>query len=376
MILVIADDLTGAAEVAGIAHRYGFAVEILRAANGFPASCAEVKVYDTNSRELSAQHASRIIRSLANDLQEYPVSHVFKKIDSVCRGNIASEIETLMDIMKCPRALVVPASPTTNRIVDNGKLYVDGQLIEDTVFCGDPSHPALTSEITRILQPQAQRHVISIQALRDVNEYAGLIVPDCCTIEDMYDLAAQSDKNMLMAGSAAFFETWLMATSGTPRRSISRPIADKLRKPLLLISGSMHTNSAKQLLNFEKSGGKTVIVDHSACDDLVSDIGRHTEENNDLALSTNANIINRMSHDLLCDISVKTIIDWNIQAVIVSGGNTAERIADALGWRRLKPESEIEQGFVVMTAPDSIQFIAKPGSYGGEHIYSCLLSEN
>ena len=105
MIIVIADDMTGAAEIAGVAHRYGLQVRLLSleesACNSpcFPddhASGDDVLVYATNTRSGSRDAAVSMMRRIVGRHQGEHVTF-FKKTDSVMRGHIMAEIQTLMD---------------------------------------------------------------------------------------------------------------------------------------------------------------------------------------------------------------------------------------------------------------------------------------
>src|SRR5438105_863485 len=85
-VLIIADDLTGAADC-GIA----FTVAGIRTfvATKFPATApARVLALDTDTRALSASDAEAAVRKAAG----IEARAVYKKIDSTLRGNIGAEV--------------------------------------------------------------------------------------------------------------------------------------------------------------------------------------------------------------------------------------------------------------------------------------------
>ena len=88
MLLVLADDLSGAAEVAGIAHSFGLKVTLQSDLDS--AIETDVLVVNTDSR-LSA-YLPTFLEQLQKFFQTKSNIQVFKKVDSVLRGQIAEEL--------------------------------------------------------------------------------------------------------------------------------------------------------------------------------------------------------------------------------------------------------------------------------------------
>jgi uncharacterized protein YgbK (DUF1537 family) len=79
MVVVIADDFTGAAEMAGIALTKQFSVEIV---TSLPLKTeASVVVISTDTRSLPEEEAKLKLEEVAQFLQEIKPSFLFKKID-------------------------------------------------------------------------------------------------------------------------------------------------------------------------------------------------------------------------------------------------------------------------------------------------------
>ena len=102
-MLVVADDLSGAVEVASV-------LGARRIALGH----ADGDVIDLDTRELPPEEAARRIRALDGRI-------TFKKIDSLLRGNVQAEIEALSG-----EVIVAPALPVEGRTVRDGVLHVHG----------------------------------------------------------------------------------------------------------------------------------------------------------------------------------------------------------------------------------------------------------
>ena len=94
MIGVIADDMTGAAEIGAVGLRHGLRAEVLLA--GEPSSDADLVCLDTDSRSCApveaAEHAARAARLL----RQQPAGWIYMKTDSVLRGNVTPELEAIV----------------------------------------------------------------------------------------------------------------------------------------------------------------------------------------------------------------------------------------------------------------------------------------
>jgi uncharacterized protein YgbK (DUF1537 family) len=102
-MLVVADDLSGAVEVASV-------LGARRIALGH----ADGDVIDLDTRGLPPDEAAQRIRALRGRI-------TFKKIDSLLRGNVQAEIEALSG-----EVIVAPALPVEGRTVRDGVLHVHG----------------------------------------------------------------------------------------------------------------------------------------------------------------------------------------------------------------------------------------------------------
>src|SRR5687767_4984989 len=109
MLVVLADDFSGAAEIGGIAHRYGLRVEIQLSLD--VNSSADVIVLDTDTRVLSESDAIRKISDIGASMKTLRGSlRLFKKVDSVMRGHLVSEVNALLNAFQFRRVLMLPAN--------------------------------------------------------------------------------------------------------------------------------------------------------------------------------------------------------------------------------------------------------------------------
>ena len=96
MIAVIADDFTGAAELAGISLRYGLTVEICL--NDVSSTKADVLIVCTDSRSMQKAAAIYCTADAVEAILKFKPSLLYKKIDSVLRGYVIDEIKVQMEL--------------------------------------------------------------------------------------------------------------------------------------------------------------------------------------------------------------------------------------------------------------------------------------
>lgn len=131
-VLIIADDLTGAADCGAAFAAHGFKTVVVLDEPA-DAQDAEVVALDANTRAMSPTGAAAETRRI---VREHPARTVYKKIDSTLRGNAEVEIAAALEAYResgHPEAVAVvaPAFPAMGRTIQNGRLYVRGELVDD-----------------------------------------------------------------------------------------------------------------------------------------------------------------------------------------------------------------------------------------------------
>ena len=136
MIVAIADDITGAAEIAGIGLRYGLKT-IVSPGTHFEHQPDLMVIY-TNTRSMQQAAAVDQMKKLTSEARKLNPALFYKKTDSVLRGHVMAELEAQMKVMGCTKALLIPANPKMGRIITKGLYYVkDKPIIAITM--GDPA---------------------------------------------------------------------------------------------------------------------------------------------------------------------------------------------------------------------------------------------
>ena len=207
----VADDLTGAMDT-GV----GLAKAGLRAIISF-STCALVPsdavVVTTDSRAEAATDAYRRVRSVGERFKDHLI---YKKVDSTLRGNIAAELQALLDATDVRHTVVCPAFPAIKRTVVNGRLLVDGIPVEETQFSRDPVSPVKKSDIGEVLRTGSgiETQYMSIHEVERGPEHVARVVNASQARAIGVDATEDSHLRCIADALALSDEQWLPCGSG------------------------------------------------------------------------------------------------------------------------------------------------------------------
>ena len=199
-IIVVADDLTGAADSSLPFAEAGIPTEICLNIDQLPATGVVALV--THSCQSSASETeARNFELLRSVMADRSKAIVYQKIDSTLRGHPAHALAGTMRALAAERALVAPAYPDQGRTTIDGQQLVFGKPLEESAF----KHEARMGNIRQILQQRIPA-VTSIQTsvdsfdLREKQVY----VADAETDDDLDRLAiaALATDMPILCGSA------------------------------------------------------------------------------------------------------------------------------------------------------------------------------
>jgi uncharacterized protein YgbK (DUF1537 family) len=363
-MIVIADDITGAAEIAGIAFSKGQEVRLV--CGGEESSCGTAingtTVIATDTRSMSEAEAvaetRHIIRPLS--LEGDGGRLLFKKTDSALRGHVVAELTALMESTSYQRAIYLPANPTKGRVIKNGVYYIDNVPIHETAFSYDPEFPAKTSVLKERF-PDA--------------EASGIIMPDAESMDDIRNIIAQyNDGHTLFAGAADLFSALLTNQGNKPHDSTSKSRASSLSDTLILCGS---TQSKALDLGIPIAPMPREIYD--GYDDISLWNTNAYEELHSLILTmpyTHRTGKEAAVHlrTMMARKAKELIAEHCPSHLIIEGGATAWATLQALGWTQFKIERQIAPGVVQMSATIArhtstcgskkrVMVTLKPGSY-------------
>ncbi|KJD34324.1 hypothetical protein PK35_00425 [Tamlana nanhaiensis] len=380
MITVIADDLTGAAEIAGICLRHG--IDVGFGIDTIPENQGQVNVIATDSRSCSESEAYEIHKNIAKQLLKSESSQIiFKKCDSVLRGHILAEVSAMLEVLNKNIAVLQPANPENNRYVRNGIYYVNGNKIELSGFATDPDFPAKYSTVKDILNSRNHQelkkldHVFTGEITR-INKQ-GLYIPDCHSVDDFSSTLELYNGSNLIGGSAPFFEAFLLKQPVFSRMKVTSRY--QFSSQYLLLSGSSHNESIKFAKALRLKNCPLVVFPKELLKPEVSnadlalfktEITNQFAKHQKVTLRVSVELIHfknssKILKDRLCLIVKQFLSDQKINDIFIEGGATAYDVLKKLNWNSFTPIAELALGVVRMRNdlhPEKYITI-KPGSY-------------
>ena len=134
MYFIIADDLTGATDTGIQFQKRGIATTVLvEPPRETPACLGERTALSINasSRELCPQEARDRTQEVLRRMVLRDQDTLFKKVDSLMRGNPVEELEAALEAAGRRIALAAPSFPRMGRTVDGGVLHLPDGSAKD-----------------------------------------------------------------------------------------------------------------------------------------------------------------------------------------------------------------------------------------------------
>ena len=375
MIGVIADDLTGAAEIGAVALRHGLRAEIL--VKGKPGGEADVVCVDTDSRSCGREEAARRTAAAARLLRNAGAAWVYKKVDSVMRGQIAAEVQAVARELELPRVLLHPANPSLGRTIQNGKYFIGDRPIHKTEFANDPLHPRTSADVL-VLLGNSVAMPIQVSRPDDDLPKLGIILCESAASQHVRQWAERRDANTLLAGGAEFFAA-LLASSGNVT-SGSRVDFDSGAVRELFVCGTTSHASKKFIRNAQRCG--TPVFDlpgelawgadfsSPACDAIAQQALDAFENHSRVILhvglpSVRDGAAARKLSEHLTQLAAAVLRRADVNRVYAEGGATAAELVRQMKWTRFTVQREIAPGVATLAASTrkSLLLTIKPGTY-------------
>ena len=342
-LIALADDFSGATEIAGVAHAAGLQVVLTRKGKLTIPEDAKALIIDTDTRRKSQNEAAQIHRNLAKQLHG-KAAHFYKKTDSVLRGNILDELHSLLKELPYDQVLFCPANPARKRHIQDGKYTIAGTPLHKTEFGQDPNFPVSTDNVDQILKSRWSQPSSKFWT-----------IPDVISKEDLTQTAQQITDQTLPAGASPFFNAFLHAyglhtpTPHTPLKQDNRTT--------LLVSGSFSEVSRQTAAYFKKNNWPVTEIHPNKITTPLPNayiallkITEQPQPNPQLLL-----------HKLASTLSQHQLPDH----LLIEGGDTAATLLEKFNWHTFSILHQWEPGITTIKpqAPQSPILTIKPGSY-------------
>lgn len=409
---VIADDMTGATDVALMLNRAGMrTVQVIGApAAGAKLPEADAVVVALKSRTTPVDQAIADSLAACEALLAAGARQILFKycstFDSTPDGNIGPVADALAERLGAKLAIVCPAFPANGRSIYQGYLFVGSVPLHESSMKDHPLTPMRDSNLMRLMGSQTKAEVglvdyATVRAGADavkarfdklVAEGVRYVVTDAVTNDDLMVLGAAVDGHVLLTGGSGI-------AMGLPQNFVKAGLLEKREASASLsapqgragiISGSCSTATRGQIKQAVAAGYPALKVDPMA---LAS--GQQTaaemaqwalaqpQDKPFLLYSSDdpaevSAIQDKLGREKAGEIvehafaeAARLIVAGGVSKLLVAGGETSGAVAQGLDIATLEIGPEIDPGVPwtrVVGGPD-IVIALKSGNFGAPDFF-------
>jgi 3-dehydrotetronate 4-kinase len=405
---VIADDFTGATDVASMLVRAGMrTLQLIGVPDEeeAPAPQADAVVVALKTRTVPAADAVRESLTALRWLQAAGMRQCYFKycstFDSTAEGNIGPVAEALLEALGSDFSIACPAFPENGRTIFRGHLFVDDLLLSDSGMREHPLTPMRDASLVRLLQAQTKAQVglirydtvargaeavrSCIAALR--GEGIALAVADAIDNDDLRVLAAAcAELPLLTAGSGlALGLPEVYAGRGWMKLDAQAARLDPVAGGAAVLAGSCSLATNAQVAHWRAAGRPALAIDARAlargepvADEAIAWAKAHLPRAAVLISATapaaelkavqaelGAAHAGALVEACLAQIA-RGLVEAGVQRLVVAGGETSGAVVQALGVRALRIGPVICPGVPWTQAEGRPLWLAlKSGNFGG-----------
>lgn len=376
MILgVIADDFTGATDVASMLVRAGMrTVQVIGVPEG-ELPPADAVVVALKSRTIAPQEAVALSQHSLEALRRAGARQIYFKycstFDSTPQGNIGPVTDALMQALDCHFTIACPAFPENGRTIYQGHLFVGQLLLSESGMRQHPLTPMTDANLVRVLQAQTRQSVGLLpwpvvhrgaEAVREAMQTLRMqgwqiAIADALDNEDLLTLGeACADLPLVTAGSGVALglppayarRGWLQPDAAAASLAPASGSA-------AVVSGSCSVATNAQVQHWIDKGGQAMQLDPLALHtgrqdtDTLLDQARAALANGPVLVYATAapgrvaevqqamgvEGASALTEAALARIA-RGLVDAGVRRLVVAGGETSGAVVQALGIRQLR----------------------------------------
>lgn len=407
---VIADDFTGATDIAGLLARSGVRVSLrIGVPDTPPNNTSAFEVIALKSRTAPVGEAIDETRAALAWLRDAGARRFFWKycstFDSTAEGNIGPVSEALMADLGTDQTIYCPAFPENGRSIFMGNLFVGQQLLAESPMKDHPLTPMRDSNLMRLLAPQVQGQVGLIdrlivaqgaQSLQNAlaqhrAEGTAHVVVDAVANSDLVTIATACGDMPLMTGGSAVAMPLpaLYLADGLLSEDAPKQPHHNLPDATIVLSGSCSAMTNAQVAAYIATGapsyqldplalaqsGKHGVLDWLACQDMSQAPLVYATADPASVKAAQARIgvaeVGALIENTLADCATAAR-DAGARRIIVAGGETSGAVTKALGVTQLDIGTEIAPGVpwtYCISEGAQIALALKSGNFGREDFF-------
>lgn len=411
----IADDFTGATDLAGLLARSGVKVSLrMGVPDEAPVDTAAIEVIALKCRTSPVAEAVAECRAALQWLQRAGAKRFFWKycstFDSTAEGNIGPVAEALMADLGAEQTIYCPAFPENGRSVYMGNLFVGRQLLAESPMKDHPLTPMRDSNLVRLIEPQVtqraglvDRLVVArgpgaVREALDALRADGVahVVVDAIADEDLGVIAQACRNDLIMTGGSALAMPLphLYAEDGLMAAGAGDFKAPALARDAIVLSGSCSAMTRAQVEAYRATGapsfrldpltlaskGPGEALDWLSAQSLESAPLLYATAEPDQVRAAQAELGVARAGEVVEAALAKIAIaarDQGARRFVVAGGETSGAVTKALRIDRLVIGAEVAPGvpwcFATSGGTD-VAITLKSGNFGKESFFSDALS--
>lgn len=404
---VIADDFTGATDIAGFLVENGLATLQF---SGIPAKAdltgVDAVVISLKSRSCPADEAVHDSQAALDWLKARGCPRIYQKycstFDSTATGNIGPVTDALLAALESQFTLICPALPVNGRTVYQGNLFVGAQPLAESGMRHHPITPMTDSNLLRLMETQARGRAGLVpfstidkgaaaiaeafeQLTQDGVRYA---VVDTLTEQHLLDIAAAAIDMPLVTGGSGL-AIGLARLLGKGNLAAAREAGRPLGTRAVVLSGSCSEMTNRQVARYQAIA-PALALDVAACltrTDYPAELVRWvlsqpvtpapmlhaTTSPGELAAIQARHGRDAASEAVeQCFAQVAVLLrEAGVESFIIAGGETSSRITQALGITAFHIGPQIAPGVPWVRATDApLSLALKSGNFGDETFFS------
>lgn len=409
----IADDFTGATDLAGLLARSGVHVSLrLGVPDAPPSDTAPFEVIALKCRTAPVAEAVAECGAALSWLRAAGAERFFWKycstFDSTAEGNIGPVAEALMEDLGADQTIYCPAFPENGRSIFMGTLFVGRQPLAESPMKDHPLTPMRDSNLMRLLAPQVTRPVGLADRLTVARGAAALgdrlkslkdegvahVVVDAVADDDLGVIAAACRDMKLMTGGSAVAMPLpdLYRQDGVLAADAPAPVPPTLPEGAVILSGSCSAMTNEQVAAYR--GGPSLRLDpielaSTGPDTALDWLAAQPAGSNPLIYATANPDDMRATQETLGTARAGQLVEAALadlaraafaagsRRFVIAGGETSGAVARALGLSRLDIGAEIAPGVpwtFSRVRGEDIAITLKSGNFGDRDFFATALA--
>jgi uncharacterized protein YgbK (DUF1537 family) len=335
-LVVVADDLTGAADAAAPFAARGLDVSV--ALTSAAPEAVDVLAVVTDNRWRPADEAVARMRAAVTRARERHPGLLFLKIDSTLRGRVRAEVSVALDAWGSGTAVATPAFPAQGRTVHRGALVVHGETTVTDIGRYFPDSVRTVDARTHDELVRIARHIV--------------------------------DDAAVAVGSGGLARALADVLVGAPvaRRLPGGPVTG-----VLVVVGTRHATTDEQVAVLLAAGADRIVVDRSTAwpvDAATSALrtGRRVMLTSEVEVDVAPDSPEAAAlAEQLARVVAAIVAGAPSAGLVLTGGATALAVATALGATELRLLSEVTDGLPLgafTTGDRRIPVVTKSGGFG------------